>query len=345
MDNTIIPDAAVQMQQLLRDFGPTKTAARQMAKLLLRSVRRVDPSSKVEGIIRRTEVDFSMAVPFGFPGTHTPPLRVAAACHIFYADLAAEFRDALSNIPAPLDIVVSTDNPDKRASIVNVFKGWHNGNVDVRLVPNRGRDIAPKLMAYLDLYEDYDVVLFLHSKRGNRFLDGEPWRRYLFQTLVGSTSIVESVLEAFRSDPLLGVVMAQHWGPVRKWVHWESNFFIAQRLAKRMSINLSPAHVLDFPSGSMFWLRPAALRPLLDLDLQIEDFPEETGQWDETLAHAIERLFLFVCEAAGYRWAKICSPGDASRSSSVISIDSPAALNAYHRRHGFRLTARGPSAG
>jgi lipopolysaccharide biosynthesis protein len=92
----------------------------------------------------------------------------------------------------------------------------------------------------------------------------------------------------------------------------------------------------------MFWARPAALRPLLGLGWRAEDFPDEEGQIDGTPAHAVERLFLFACEAAGYRWAKICDPAEAQHAPTVIRIDTTAALDAYRRRHGFRLTALGP---
>ena len=53
--------------------------------------------------------------------------------------------------------------------------------------------------------------------------------------------------------------------------------------------------------GSMFWFRPQSLSTLLDFDFLIEEFPEETGQTDGTLAHAIERSFLFVVDHNNHR--------------------------------------------
>ena len=55
----------------------------------------------------------------------------------------------------------------------------------------------------------------------------------------------------------------------------------------------------------MFWFRPQALRPLWQNDLAFDDFAPENGQTDGTLAHAIERSFLYVCESQGFKWAKI----------------------------------------
>ena len=306
-------DIAVQLWQLLRDLGPTPGGARQAGKVLLRAISGAKPGSTVVGIRRHGSYDFSMGVPFGFVNDETPPpaFRIAAACHMFYADLSGEFRAALARIPGRLDVLLSTDTEDKCAEIAQTFMGWDKGEVDVRIVANRGRDIGPKLAAHGDLRHRYDLVLYLHSKRsigrtpdGSVLDDGSDWRRYLLRTLAGSPAITGSILEAFRSDPRLGIVMAQHWDPVRIWINWGDNFFVARDLARRMGIGLTPAHSIDFPAGSMFWARPAALGPILDLGLRVEDFPDEPVQDDGTLAHAIERLFLFACEAAGYRWVK-----------------------------------------
>jgi lipopolysaccharide biosynthesis protein len=341
--HSLIGDAAVQSRQLLRDLGPTPAAARQFVKMALRVASNAKPGDRIEGIRRKVECDYSMAVPFKFMSDALPAtdIRVAAACHMFHPDLSAEFRSILTEIPGALDVLISTDTVPKRDEIVSNFNGWNKGSVDVRIVPNRGRDIGPKVTAYCDMYERYDVILYLHSKRNNHLVDGSEWRRYLLHTLAGSQAIAGSILEAFRRDPHLGIVMPQHTQSIRERLDWGDNFINARDLARRMGIKLTPAHVIEFPSGSMFWARPAALRPILDLGLQIEDFPEEAGQLDGTIAHAVERLFLFACEAAGYRWAKVCDPAGATHPRTIIPIDTSATLDAYNRRHGFRLTALG----
>jgi hypothetical protein len=73
----------------------------------------------------------------------------------------------------------------------------------------------------------------------------------------------------------------------------------------RMGVELNKNLVLEFPSGSMFWGRCAAIRKLLDLNLDFSDFPAESGQIDGTPAHAIERIMLMVAEASGYEWLKV----------------------------------------
>jgi len=344
LPHSLMRDATVQFRQLVRDLGLTPAAARQMLKIALRAASTAKPGDRIEGIRRRAEIDYSMGVPFRFMSDAAAPadLRIVAACHMFHADLSPEFCSALAQIPGDLDVVISTDTTQKRDEIIQAFSGWNKGIVDVRITPNRGRDIGPKLLAYRDIYERYDVVLFVHSKRDSPLVDGPDWRRYLLHTLAGSGAIAGSILEAFHRDARLGIVMPQHTDLIRDRLDWGDNFIGARDLAKRIGVTLTPAHAIEFPSGSMFWARTAALRPLLDLGLQIEDFPEEGGQPDGTIAHVIERLVLFACEAAGYRWAKVCDPAETKHSSAVIPIDTPAALDAYWPRYGYRLTALAP---
>src|SRR5262249_13012858 len=92
-----------------------------------------------------------------------------------------------------------------------------------------------------------------------------------------------------------------------------------------------------FPSGSMFWARSAALRPLLDLNLSYGDFPEEAGQIDGTPAHAIERLYYYACERAGFTWLKVAHPELFAHTPAIVPIDSAPALDRFISKHGRRL--------
>ena len=79
----------------------------------------------------------------------------------------------------------------------------------------------------------------------------------------------------------------------------QKNFSIAKKHFPELPLN-DPGENIDFPNGSMFWFRPAAMRFLIDKDIKSHYFEEEKQQIDGTLAHAIERLFGVIVKESGF---------------------------------------------
>jgi Rhamnan synthesis protein F len=338
--NLSIRNFGLQITQLIRDLDLSAASARQVVKLFLCHLKAGAASGgEVQGIRRPAQADFSMAVPFGYVGKIAADhhFRIAAICHIFHAEMADEFRQTLTNIPGHVDIFISTDTHEKCAIIREALSDWSSGRVEIGITPNRGRDIAPKLAYLADIGNQYDLVLFLHSKGNVHLVDGSEWRRYLFHNLAGSPAIASSIIEAFERDRKLGVVAPQHWVPIRPWVEWGGEFRAARVLGRRMGVTLSPSCAIDFPSGAMFWARPAALQSILKLGLRPNDFPIEEGQLNRTTAHAIEHLFFFSCELAGLRWVKVCDPRMSDHWEAISPINDPEDLARYGHAHDYRL--------
>lgn len=322
------------------------TGWRTLARLAPKIAWRARRALRLTSPLRPLRADFSMAVPFAYPvgAASAGPPRIAVVCHLFHVALADEILATLRNVPAPSDLFVTTDTQEKRRRVVEVFRGW-TGAVDVRVIPNRGRDAAGKFVVFRDVARTHDYVLYLHSKQDTHFQDGSAWRRFLFETLAGSPAIVASVLDAFDHNPDLGIVFAQHWRPIRACIGWTENYPHVRQLGRRLGLDLRPRDPVEFPSGSMFWARGAALRPILDLDLTLADFPAELLPDDGTMLHALERLVLFCCEAAGFRWAKIARPDLPGYPSSIVPIRSPADISGFLAEHAFRLLRRPPMSG
>lgn len=278
--------------------------------------------------------DYAVEVPFQY----VPPPRTRRVCaivHAYYPELCLEIREYLENIPGDLDVYISTTSPGKRDEISHVFEGFNKGKVEIRIFENRGRDIAPKLVGFKDVYALYDFALSLHTKKSPH--GGTPlenWRHYLYENLLGSSAIVSSIFELLEHDRV-GLVFPQHFPYLRSSLGWGANFPRCRRLLKKMGLKLSPGASYDFPSGSMFWCRTKALTKLLSLNLDFKDFDDEAGQIDGTLAHAIERMFLFAVEGSGYTWAKISRPDLYPLQSAILPVhkaaDLPALLPRVHR--------------
>lgn len=255
------------------------------------------------------QTDYVLALPLSYELAkwQTAP-SIAVICHMFYPELAHEFQRYLKNIPFSFDLFITTDSDEKKSEIEQKFRHWALGRVEIRIAQNRGRDIAPKLINCRDVYEKYEFFLHIHTKKSlhSRTLNG--WRTYLLENLLGSKDVVRSIFEAFRVDPKLGMIAPQHLSQVSHFVGWGLNFKNARTFAQSIGIQIGLNGRVDFPSGSMFWGRSAALKPLLDREISIYEFPIEGAQTDGTLGHIIERLYFFACESAGFRWLKTVRP-------------------------------------
>lgn len=226
--------------------------------------------------------------------------RPCAVLHLWYPELLDEFAAALRASGIDWRVIITTA-PEREAAVRERMKQLaFDAEVDV--FENRGRDILPFLhVANRLLDEGVTTVLKLHGKRSTHRQDGDVWRRELLDKLL-APELAANVLATFRSDATLGLVHAEgHLQPLT--YYWGANQRNVEYLSRRIGIPEPSAERDTFIAGSMFWLRPAALRPLLDAHLGVDEFEPESGQIDGTLAHAVERVFDLSARSGGYRVA------------------------------------------
>lgn len=237
-------------------------------------------------------------------------LRTAAIVHCYYPEVFPVLQEYLRNLPSTTHIYISTDTGEKRELIQQQLGAMHFSRAEVRICPNKGWDIAPFLAGFGDIIPQYDLICKVHAKVSSHVVKDRSayWRELLYGSLLGGGRHVRQILRLFADSPELGMLVPPSlpYYPVGRG----ENAGILLPLLQKMGIRLPPKEAFDFPVGSMFWARSAALQPLLDLRLGFADFGDTNPKRrDRTLAHAIERAFLFSCCQAGYVWGRI-SPGN-----------------------------------
>jgi lipopolysaccharide biosynthesis protein len=240
-------------------------------------------------------------------------LSVLAAAHVYYTDLLDEFLGHFARIPGRFDVLLTVSDPDTGGieSRVRSKLGPRVGRITVMHVENVGRDGAPFLLHALPESQRYDVCCWTHSKKSPYDAEYASWRTYLLDNLLGSEENVGAILDSFIQHPDIGVIFPKPFPPVAGKVEWGSNFARTSELLGRLGIRVQENEDPVFPPGMMFWFRPAALQPLLDLGLTKQDFvaqadgprdPATGFVVDGTISHALERMVLYVARSAGYSW-------------------------------------------
>ncbi|MBB5278496.1 glycosyltransferase involved in cell wall biosynthesis [Rhizobium rosettiformans] len=241
----------------------------------------------------------------------TKPIRATTLLHghFYYTDLLEDFVTRLRMNASLVDVVITVPDDAKAQQARQVLASASlKGTTSVQVVGNRGRDIGPFLTG-LDpaLLGRYEIVGHVHGKKSPHVekLTGDQWRNFLWEHLIGGAHpAADACLAAFEADPKLGLVF-----PEDAHLHgWDDNLALAEQLAKKMGRVDPLPKAFEWPIGTMFWARTAALKPLFDLKLDWSDYPTEPLAGDGTLLHALERLVPFAVEQAGYGYAAAFLP-------------------------------------
>jgi len=236
-----------------------------------------------------------------------PNLHAAIHGHFHYPELFDDFLCCLTANRAKCDLYLTTNRDEDVTILQETLTKFDMPNAAIRVVPNRGRDIGPFLSELGDELRHYDIIGHVHGKRSALTPGlGDGWRNFLWHHLIGpSFPMVDTILDALARDSTLGLVFPED----PHLTDWNENRPIADDFARRIGITGAlPTH-FDFPNGTMFWARPAALQPLFSLGLRWEDYPPEPLPYDGTILHALERLLPFAAAKAGFRYATTFVPG------------------------------------
>ena len=230
------------------------------------------------------------------------PGKIAIQAHIFYPDLLDEMASYCANMPYAFDALISVVDKNLQDKALAAFEKIPTAEkVIVRIVPNRGRDVAPLLAGFGDLMPEYDFFAHIHSKKSlYTGSEQQNWRKYLFDALLGSPARIRKIFRAFVDNAKVGVIYPRPADNVPYAAFtWMSNRAVGMHLLERAGIAPNKTEYFDFPAGTMFWARTQALRKIFALNLKFDDFPPEQSQNDGTIAHAFERSILLAAQAEG----------------------------------------------
>ena len=127
----------------------------------------------------------------------------------------------------------------------------------------------------------------------------------MWDNTLKSEAYIWNVLHLFDTQQQMGLLVPpEPIGECRdEWYSnaWESNIGNTRKIAKMLGIFADISE--DKPPitlGTVFWCRTIALKKLFSKRWKYSDFPEEPLTGDGTINHAIERIFAYAAQDAGF---------------------------------------------
>ena len=223
--------------------------------------------------------------------------KIAIQIHIFYEDLIEDIINKTNNIPVKFDLYITITSPQLKSRLENDIKIYSKTNYfEILIVENRGRDVLPFLKQIKTKFKYYKYLCHIHTKKSlTAPVLGNLWRNYLYNNLLGNTSIVSEILYDFENNEKLGFIFPETFYGIinefhlltegtKKWMNF---------LATKLFANYKLSELSNFPAGNMFWARIEAVSQIFTHDF-IKYFPEEDDQTNDTIMHAIERIWLYL---------------------------------------------------
>ena len=226
---------------------------------------------------------------------------IAVHLHLFYVDLLPEFVSYFANMPYKFDLYISCREDADQAAIKSGLKELKQiRTVDIRPLPNRGRDLAPMYCKFASELLKHEYILHIHSKK-SLYSGAEKggWRQFCLELLLGSADRINYIFDLFKNQNAGLVYPDIHQEIPTIAYSWLANESIARQLFDEYQLGDMPS-VFNYPAGSFFWARVDAIAPLLNHGYIYDDFDREQGQTDGTLAHVLERVVPFISRKQGY---------------------------------------------
>lgn len=249
--------------------------------------------------------------------------KIGLIVHLFYNETIEECKKYVLNFPKNIDVFITTGDHNTKEKIEQSFTDIGVKSLNVSVIPNRGRDISSLIIAAKKFIMEnkFEYICFFHDKKMPHLKykkSGMEFKRRCYDSIMGTSGIICNIISLFDKNDQLGIISAMppYHG---EYFHiiggsWTGNYEITKKLANSFGLKVDISKEKDpvAPYGTCFWFRPNALKRIFEYDFTYEDFPEEPlMQPDNTILHAIERIFAFVAQDAGYYMSYVISENDA----------------------------------
>lgn len=247
------------------------------------------------------------------PPAAPPAGHTVLVVHLYYMDLLAGYLPYLAAVPEDIDLVLTTNDEARAAEIRTASASIlaRHAHAEVRVCAPRGRELSALFLGCRDLFDRYDIIGFLHDKKSIRATDadgsvGATFSRLLWDSILGgSASYIRQAVDTFHRNPQIGLLVPY---PPTHGIYlavsrnfWAGCYAPARAILERVGIQVpTDPGITPVSLGSAFWARTSIFRRFLDVPWTLDDFPPEPMPINDTFSHALERIFPYLAQDAGF---------------------------------------------
>lgn len=135
---------------------------------------------------------------------------IAVLVHLHYTDMWEEIVTYLDNFADnKFDLYISITNTEENI-VDRILAKYPKANIF--LFDNRGRDIFPMIKIMKEIINfEYSAVCKIHSKKSLYRDDGSKIKDELFNAVLGSKSRVQEMINKFKSDEDVGLIINEKY--------------------------------------------------------------------------------------------------------------------------------------
>ncbi|MDY0361096.1 MAG: rhamnan synthesis F family protein [Desulforegulaceae bacterium] len=228
--------------------------------------------------------------------------------HVYYPDILSDYIAHLEKSKSEFDIYITTDTLEKKQIIISLFNKSNIKNrvKNIFVFDNKGRDVLPWLKIS-SILNQYNLAGHFHTKKTDwkESWIGESWQNEILEALIRPMDYIISFLN---NNQQIGIIVPDkpfyYSNILLESDTWGDNRELFKSLWNKMNClkQIDPFTIKSplMPYGNMFWYRPNALKKLFDLNLNEDNFLEEPLPVDGTIAHALERMPVYISWSENY---------------------------------------------
>ena len=234
--------------------------------------------------------------------------KIAIQVHLFYDDLIKDIINRTNNIPVKFDLYITITIPEIKDKLEKYINNFSKANYfEILIVKNIGRDVLPFLNQIKTKFKFYKYLCHIHTKKSLTAPEiGNLWRNYLYDNLLGNSTIVSEILSDFETKRDLGFIFPEtFYGIIQQfYILTEGTKKWLDFIADKILPNYKIGELVNFPAGNMFWAKIGAISQIFTYDFS-KYFPSEDNQTNDTIMHGIERIWLYLVKSNNFYYKVI----------------------------------------